>query len=257
MNGNRHQILRFEGFSPQVFDFLGALSVNNNKEWFAAHRTFYQSCIQIPVKAFASEAGNFIQYFSKELETEPRVGGTISLITNRARSGSGRNPYRPYISVNFSKLGERWPASPGMYLGLFQHGISMGFRPSYPHRLKTSQLQPAIGENQRLFQRYLDERRIAQRYWELTDDEDGETKKWPLPKTARKWATADSFTVGEYFKRDEPILGSRLLLDRVFEIFLDMFPLWIFATADNVRARFDEYAETSRTLTQPSTAAAD
>lgn len=43
----------FTGFTPETFDFLWGIRFNNDREWFAAHKTQYQQTLYEPMKALA------------------------------------------------------------------------------------------------------------------------------------------------------------------------------------------------------------
>ena len=41
----------FTGFSPETIDFLWGIRLNNNREWFEAHKKQYQTTLYEPMKA--------------------------------------------------------------------------------------------------------------------------------------------------------------------------------------------------------------
>lgn len=45
--------MEFTGFSPETMDFLWGIRFNNNREWFAEHKTQYQQTLYEPMKALA------------------------------------------------------------------------------------------------------------------------------------------------------------------------------------------------------------
>ena len=243
--------VHFKGFSRGFFEFFSALAVNNNKEWFDLNRQEYQAQVLAPVKAFVAEIGPFLKMLNEEFETTPLVGRTISRINNDLRFHKNRPPYRPFIYIGFARRGSKWSTDALLYLGLYSHGASVGFYPGGYKQLRRGPVQEKIKSNIKLFQRYLDERRIADIYWELAGGADEAVTKWPLPKTARKWVDLESFTVGEYFAASEPVLSRRAFLDRAQKIMLDLYPLWLFATSDNIKEEFDLYLENAPALARP------
>ncbi len=245
--------VRFEGFSAELFRFLSGLAENNNKPWFDEHRRVYEMEVLGPVKAFVAELGPIIQMLNKEIETEPRVGRTLSRISNDMRFNKNRPPYRPLIYVGFPHRGQKWSTAALLYAGIYPSGVSVGFYPGGHKELRTGPIQETIKKNSRLFQRYLDERGIPESYWELSGGEDGKVTKWPLPKSARRWVNLDGFTVGEYFPATDRTLSKRSFLDVAQEIFLDLYPLWLFATSDGLKADLDLYRENAELLARPLT----
>jgi uncharacterized protein (TIGR02453 family) len=248
--------VRFEGFSAGLFRFLSGLAENNNKPWFDEHRREYEAEVLGPVKAFVAELGPIIHMLNEEIETEPRVGRTISRISNDMRFHKNRPPYRPVIYVGFSRRGQKWSNSALLYAGIYPNGVSVGFYPGGHGTLRTGPIQETIKKNSRPFQRYLDERGIAESYWELAGAEDGNVTKWPLPKTARRWVKLDGFTVGEHFRPADRVVSRRAFLDVAQEIFLDLYPLWLFATSDQLKTDLELYRENAKLLAPPLTKAA-
>jgi uncharacterized protein (TIGR02453 family) len=246
----------FRGFSTALFQFLSELVENNSKEWFDAHRDEYKADVLDPIKGFVSELGPVMRMLNEEFDIEPRVGRTISRINNDLRFHKNRPPYRPSIHVAFPRRGKKWASEAMLYLAISGHGISVGFYPGGYKQPRTGPVQEGIRKNLRLFQRYLDERRISENYWELADGAKAEVTKWPLPKNARRWMNLDSFTVGEYFPSSERMVSRRSFLDTAQEILLDLYPLWLFAMSDNLRDDIDLYWENVEMLARPLSKAA-
>ena len=248
---------RFVGFSQSLFDFLGRLAANNSREWFADHRDLYREVLLDPVKAFVADFGPIVHMLNQELESEPKVGRTISRINNDVRFHKNRPLYRPFLYASFPRRGVKWAGEALLFVGLYAHGISVGFYPGRHRRRGPVALREGIETNPRLFQKYLEERRIAERYSELTDGEQGAVTKFALPKKARRWAEAESCTVGDYFPAADVVAQGRTFLDRAQEILLDLYPLWLFALSGRVREDYELYRENAALLSSPLTKAAD
>lgn len=246
---------RFKGFSAELFNFLRDLAQNNNKDWFDANRRLYESEVLGVAKTFVSEIGPILAMLNQEFETEPRVGRTISRISNDMRFNRHRPPYRPYLHIAFPRRGKKWSEDVLLYLGIYSQGVAVGFWPGGHREPRAGRVQEAIKNNLKLFGQYLTERRIAQSYWELTDGEQGDITKWPLPRSARRWVNLESFSVGEYFAATDAALARRSFLDRAQKILLDLYPLWLFAVSENLRDDLDLYRENAALLSRPLTKA--
>ena len=245
--------VRFEGFSPELFRFLSGLAENNNKPWFDEHRREYEAEVLGPVKAFVAELGPILHMLNEDIETEPRVGRTLSRISNDMRFHKNRPPYRPVIYIGFPRRGQKWSNAALLYAGVYRTGVSIGFYPGGYKELQTAPIQETIKKNSRQFQRYLDERGIPDAYWELAAGDDGKVTKWPLPKTARRWVNLDGFTVGEYFPATDRTVSRRSFLDVAQEIFLDLYPLWLFAASGDLKTDLELYRENAELLARPLT----
>jgi hypothetical protein len=133
-------------------------------------------------------------------------------------------------------------------------GVSLGFFPGGHKELHTGPIQQRIKNNTRLFQRYLDERSIAESYWELAWEGDGSTlTKWPLPTNARRWVKLDSFMVGEQLSSTNRAVSRRSFLDVAQAMLLDLYPLWLFATSNDLKADLELYRENAEMLARPLT----
>lgn len=248
--------VRFTGFPARLFEFFAALAENNRKAWFDQHRHEYQTAVLGTVKSFVADLGPLFRMLNDEFETEPRVGRTISRINNDMRFHKTRPLYRPFLYVGFPRFGQKWSTEALLYVGLDRHGVSVGFYPGGYKKTRTGAIQEGIKKNLRWFQRYLDERRIAANYWELPDGEDGGLKKWPLPATARRWVNMDNFIIGESFPANDPMVARRQFLDRAQLIMLDLYPLWLLATSENLKADLELYEENRPALARPLTQSA-
>ena len=247
---------RFTGFSPKLFEFFRELAAHNNKGWFDEHRAEYQAEVLEVVKSFVADFGPIMRMLNDDFETEPRVGRTISRINNDIRFHKNRPAYRHFMYVSFPRRNAKWTSEALLYVGLYPHGVGIGFSPGGYRKVRKAPLQESIKENPRLFQRYLDDRRVAEKYWELTDGETGPVKKWPLPKRARRWVNLESFSVGEYYTAEEVLRMKRTFLDRAQEVLLDVYPLWLFAMSENLRDDFELYEENVDLLAHPLTRSA-
>lgn len=242
---------RFEGFSPQLFEFFRELAVNNNKIWFDEHRSLYHTEVLDCVKSLVADFGIIMRLLNQELDSEPRVGRTISRINNDIRFHKNRPAYRHFMYVSFPRRNIKWTSEALLYIGIYPHGVGVGFYPGGYSKPRKAPLQASIKENLRLFQKYLDERLIAEKYSELTDGEAGEVKKWPLPSRARKWVNLENFSVGEYFAAEDAIAMGRRFLDCAQKVILDVYPLWLFAMSENIREDFELYQENVELLARP------
>jgi hypothetical protein len=240
-----------------LFRFLAKLGHHNNRDWFDRNRNYYEVNVLGPIRTFTREIGSVLHLLHDELETDPKVGRTISRISNDLRVTGNKPPYRPFIYISFPKRGARWISDGILAIGFYGHGVAAGFYPGRRRPFCSGPAQAGIRNNLRLFQRYLDERRVASRYSELAGREEGLITRWPLPKSARRWLSMESSFVGEYFDYTDPVLYSVRFLDRVIEVLFDLYPLWLFGVSENIKHDLDLYRENRLLLAQPSSVASD
>lgn len=246
---------RFEGFSPTAFRFLRQLAANNNKAWFDKNREVYHQELLEPMRALVVEVGPLLRILNPELETEPKVGRTISRISNDMRFHKNRPPYRPFIYAGFPRQGKKWSNDALLFVSVFAHGVSVGFYAGGHTRIGNSPLSDAARLNPRLFQRYLKERAVTERYTQLLQDETEPPKTAALPAVAREWASLEAYSLGCYFRHTDRRLRRRSFLDLGQEALIDLYPLWMFATSDEPAAAYAIYNENAGALSAPLTKA--
>ena len=75
----------FRGFSPETIDFLWGIRLNNNRDWFTAHKQEYQRTLYEPMKELA-------QVLYAPLREVPNMTCKVSRIYKDARM----HPAVPY-----------------------------------------------------------------------------------------------------------------------------------------------------------------
>ena len=109
----------FEGFTPETVDFLWGIRMNNNREWFSAHKKDYVQRLYEPMKALGKEL------FEPFLE---RPGNLlkVSRIYRDARLHHPL-PYKESLWVCIRRDVEWWAENPCLYFEITPEGISYGF----------------------------------------------------------------------------------------------------------------------------------
>lgn len=83
----------FEGFSPQTVDFLWGIRFNNERSWFEAHKTDYQTYLLAPMKELAAD----VQAEMAERFAKVQLNVRVSRIYRDARRLFGRGPYKDHL----------------------------------------------------------------------------------------------------------------------------------------------------------------
>ena len=114
----------FTGFSPRTLKFIHALSLNNEKPWFLAHKTEFLEHFQKPMKALGQAV--FLRVAG---ETNSR--GFIHKVSRIYRDArymrAGDGPYRTsmWFSIEHPTAGE-WTDRPVFWFDLSPDGWSYG-----------------------------------------------------------------------------------------------------------------------------------
>ena len=108
----------FEGFTPETFDFLWGIRMNNNREWFLPHKQQYITHVYEPMKALGAEL------FQPFLD---RPGNLlkVSRIYRDARLHHP-DPYKESLWICIRRDVEWWAEHPCLYLEVNPEGVSYG-----------------------------------------------------------------------------------------------------------------------------------
>jgi uncharacterized protein (TIGR02453 family) len=93
-------------FTPDFFRFLRELAKNNNKTWFTANKTRYETAVRDPSFAFVRAVGPRLGTVSKHLVADPRpVGGSVMRIYRDIRFSRDKSPYKTAVGIHFPHEG--------------------------------------------------------------------------------------------------------------------------------------------------------
>ena len=109
----------FEGFSPETFDFLWGIRMNNNRDWFMAHKAQYVNTLYEPMKALGKEL--FAPFMDK-----PGNVLKVSRIYRDARLHHPE-PYKESLWICIRQDVEWWGENPCLYFEIRPEGVSYGF----------------------------------------------------------------------------------------------------------------------------------
>jgi len=109
----------FEGFSPETVDFLWGIRMNNNRDWFLAHKDQYVKTLYEPMKALGKDL--FMPFLEK-----PGNVLKVSRIYRDARMHPPE-PYKESLWICIRQDVEWWAENPCLYFEINPEGVSYGF----------------------------------------------------------------------------------------------------------------------------------
>lgn len=119
----------FNGFSPQALAFFEGLAINNDRQWFDAHRADYEQYLLAPLKALVSDLAGPMLAIDPDLVTIPAVDKTISRIYRDTRFTRNKSPYKTCLWITFKRPSRDWKEAPCFFFELsadaYRYG--MGF----------------------------------------------------------------------------------------------------------------------------------
>ncbi len=109
----------FTGFTPETYDFLWGIRMNNNRDWFQEHKKQYVETLYEPMKALGKEL--FEPFLDK-----PGNLLKVSRIYRDARMHPPE-PYKDSLWICIRQDVEWWGENPCLYLEVNPEGVSYGF----------------------------------------------------------------------------------------------------------------------------------
>ena len=109
----------FTGYSPETVDFLWGIRMNNNREWFLAHKKDYVKYLYEPTKALGKAL--FEPFLDK-----PGDLLKVSRIYRDARMHHPL-PYKESLWICIRKDVEWWAENPCLYFEINPDGVHYGF----------------------------------------------------------------------------------------------------------------------------------
>ncbi len=115
----------FQGFTPETIDFLWGIRMNNNREWFQAHKDQYVQTLYEPMKALGAEL----------FESFREQPGNILKVSRIYRDARMHHPlpYKETLWTCIRQDVQWWAENPCLFLQIGPEGVDYGFllwRPS-------------------------------------------------------------------------------------------------------------------------------
>ncbi len=119
--------VRFQGFGPGTVKFLKELEANNNREWFAEHKSRYESDVLDValefIQAMQAPLGEFAPRF---VALPTRVGGSLMRVYRDTRFSKNKLPYKTNIGIQFRHEDARDVHAPGYYVHIEPDDVFLG-----------------------------------------------------------------------------------------------------------------------------------
>lgn len=128
--------MAFTGFGNEFFEFFKELKTNNNREWFTANKSRYETEVAAPCLDFIEAIQGPLAEISPHFRATPKkVGGSMFRIYRDTRFSKDKTPYKTNAGLHFRHELGKDAHAPGFYLHLAPDEIFMGaglWRPPSP-----------------------------------------------------------------------------------------------------------------------------
>ncbi len=139
----------FEGFSPETFDFLWGIRLNNEKGWFEAHKKDYVTYLYEPMKALG-------QAVYEGFSQAPAMELKVSRIYRDARMHPPV-PYKESLWLCIRRSVQDWARHPALYFEIRPEGASWGFILYQPTAAAMESFRQGVKANPQRLERLLEQ----------------------------------------------------------------------------------------------------
>ncbi|MBR4109394.1 MAG: DUF2461 domain-containing protein [Oscillospiraceae bacterium] len=208
----------FEGYSPETIDFLWGIRMNNNRDWFMAHKPDYVKYLYEPTKALGKEL--FLPFLDKT--------GDLLKVSRIYRDARKHHPlpYKESLWICIRQDVQWWAENPCLYFEIRPEGISYGFILLRPRPSTMEAIRKDIAADPKSFLKLIRE----------TEKKTGvpiTAETYKRPKEAPEKALEPYFAWKSYIactvhEEISPEIFGPELKDRVSKFLTDLIPLYEF-----------------------------
>lgn len=111
-------------FTAETLRFLRALTRNNRREWFNAHRDDYEAHVRQPMTAIVERLAVDLRAFAPELVASPKV--SMYRIYRDTRFSDNKTPYKTHAAAVFPTRGLLKHEGAGVYFHISPEEVWIG-----------------------------------------------------------------------------------------------------------------------------------
>lgn len=136
---------KFQGFPLETLRFLHDLSINNNRDWFQAHKDIYEDQVRTPalefIKAMESPLKKISPHF---VAVAKKSGGSLMRPYRDTRFAKDKTPYKTNVGIQFRHERGKDVHAPGIYVHLDTEQAFLGIGIWRPESDALSRIRKAI-----------------------------------------------------------------------------------------------------------------
>ena len=233
----------FSGFSGESFNFFRELARNNNKAWFDHNRHRYEAHVTGTFRNLLHALEPALLKRNPHFEIGGKTNANFSRINRDIRFSKDKSPYKSnYYLYAFDSRRTR-DTDGRLYVGLSADCVTVGFAiyaawGKGPKGALETVFRPRFEKEPARFLRLVANlrRKRYETYWHR--QEKGEWILHPgIPKKDEDWLTMHAWIVRKVFETGAHGLSTPVFAKKVGNIFRELYPLYEFTSATNVRKR--------------------
>jgi uncharacterized protein (TIGR02453 family) len=155
----------FEGFPKDSIKFLKQLSKNNNREWFAEHKSRYEEVVLGPALELVADMEKPLRKISPHFLAVPkRSGGSLMRIYRDTRFSKDKTPYKTNLGVHFRHEAGKDVHAPGFYFHIDTKSIFVGAGVWHPDNPTLNQIRGLIDDDPKRWKRVINGNAFKETY---------------------------------------------------------------------------------------------
>jgi uncharacterized protein (TIGR02453 family) len=111
-------------FPPEGLRFLKSLKRNNNRDWFAAHKTEYESFVRTPMIELVESLATEFARFAPDILSTPKA--SLYRIHRDTRFSQDKRPYKTHVAAVFSSKSLSKHEGAGFYFHIAPDELLLG-----------------------------------------------------------------------------------------------------------------------------------
>ena len=211
----------FSGFPREGIKFLKQLKKNNNREWFAKHKSEFEDFVKLPMQSLIASLRDPMGDVAPEFDVHPKR--SLFRIYRDTRFSNNKTPYKTHVAAVFHLRGN-WQGSAGYYLHVEPGQVFLGGGIYMPDSAQLKKIRGAISERQGEFLSIVENKSFRKKFGGLEGEK---LKRNPLGYSVDhpmiEWLKHKQFFSGVEW--DEKTCYSPRLVGNVVQVYKDLLPL--------------------------------
>ena len=139
---------RFNGFPEQTLPFLRKLTRHNERDWFNANKTDYETYVREPALSFIEEMAPKLNSISSQFHAiAKKSGGSLMRVYRDTRFSKDKTPYKTNIGIQFRHILGKDVHAPGFYLHIEDKHCFLGAGIWHPDAKTLAKIRNFIADN--------------------------------------------------------------------------------------------------------------
>ncbi|MEM0926153.1 MAG: TIGR02453 family protein, partial [Planctomycetota bacterium] len=151
--------------TPQLFSFLEDLKKHNDRDWFAEHKTDYETFVRDPAVELIERLVKPLARSAPMLHVVPKShNGSLMRVYRDTRFSKNKDPYKTNVGISFRHQAGKDVHAPGVYLHLDPDECFLGAGCWRPESSVLAAIRAAIDTDAKAWKRARDQRDFRQHF---------------------------------------------------------------------------------------------